>query len=374
MRMLLLFDSFKHSASAVQITAYVAEVLQQIIPTGKLASIPLADGGEGSLEAIELTQNYERIFAEVNDPLFRKVKTYYLTSQNVAYIETAKASGIQLLTKRERNCMNTSTYGTGELIKHALNSGIEKIVLFAGGSATNDAGIGAATALGFVFLDENGAELAPIGRNLSRIVEIISPEKTPKIKIEIATDVTNPLFGKTGAAYIYGKQKGANEKEIAALDRGLQHINTLLVAKGFANLQAIEGSGAAGGLPAMLLSYFNVEIIRGTDLIFSLLNIEEAILKADLIITGEGKTDRQTLNGKLVQSVCKLAEKHHKTTWLISGCIENNEEICNRLAISKSFSLIDSEEQAKESIENPEKFILGLSEKLKMALDDLDKF
>jgi len=240
MNLLIAPDSFKGTLSASQIIDIITNKLRKLKIPAKLIKNPLADGGEGSLEVIDQSSDFENIKIKVFNPFFKKINAYYLYNKEnrTAYIEMAKASGLILINKPD--VMNATTFGTGQLIKHAIENGAEKIILFIGGSATNDAGIGIANALGIKFFNKSGKELKPIGKNLTDI-HIIDDSKSIvkkyKTEILIAADVNNPFYGKNGASYIYAKQKGANPKEIIHLDKGLQNIAAIFNKQYYINVQ-----------------------------------------------------------------------------------------------------------------------------------------
>ena len=232
MKIVLAPDKYKGSITGLQFCDIIEPVLRKHLDA-EIIRLPLADGGDGTIEVIDYYLSGDMIKVKVKDPLFRPIEAAYLFSKRtkVAFIEMAEASGLKLLLPEDQNCMNTTTYGTGELIAHAMGQGAEHIILGIGGSATNDCGMGMASALGYQFLDHDGQQIQPIGRHLSKVksIDVTSVNTALKsVKFQIACDVKNPLYGPNGAAYIYAKQKGANAEAIAHLDKGLEHISKVI--------------------------------------------------------------------------------------------------------------------------------------------------
>ena len=317
-------DKFKGSLTAQEVCNIIENGILKILPTSQIIKIPLADGGEGSLDVIEKSIKFDRIYLEVNDPLFRPIKSYYGLFEHVAYIEMAKASGLQLLRSTEQNPMQTSSFGTGELIVDAINKGAKVINLFVGGSSTNDAGMGMASAFGYEFKDKNNNLIEPIGANLTKVIKIdnSSDISFEQIKFNVLTDVKNPLFGKNGAAFVFAKQKGADNDEIIELDKGLINFSKVISSKFGIDISHIPGGGAAGGISAGAVAFCKASINSGIETILDLLKVNVHIEQSELVITGEGKLDNQTLDGKVVSGVIKRC-RNHKTSFGIV-CGENN--------------------------------------------------
>ena len=265
MKILIATDKFKDSLTALEVCEGLKQGILHTFPTVEIEILPLADGGEGTLETLQTVWGGQFISCEVKDPLSRKINANYLwiEEKQTAIIEMARASGIELLKQNERNCLITSTYGTGELINNALEKGAIEIILTVGGSATNDAGIGMASALGYEFLDKFDCILEPIGKNLSEIFTIISKNIHPKLlqtKFTVATDVSNPFYGNEGAAYVFSPQKGADNQAVESLDLGLQNVNQLIKKDFNIDLQTISGSGAGGGIGGGAVAFLKAEI------------------------------------------------------------------------------------------------------------------
>lgn len=321
----------------------------------------MADGGEGTCEILTSMSGGKRIKTKTRDPLFREIETWYGLSPDckTAYIETASASGLQLLKFEERNPRLTSTIGTGDLIAHALQSGVKEIILGCGGSATNDGGIGLVSALGVSFLDSNGHELQPIGENLSRIHSINSSCLMKEIRVcrfTLLSDVDNPLTGPDGAAYTFAKQKGASADDIALLDLGLKHLAEVIESSGLGSSN-FPGAGAAGGLPVSAHIFLNAILKSGVEFIIKQANLDESIKHADLVITGEGKFDQQSLHGKVVSGIAEVCRKHQKTLWIVCGVNELSENQWKQLGIDKVMALASHGSSEKESMKNASQLI-----------------
>jgi len=354
LKILIAPDSFKGSISASTITEIIAnELLNSNLPI-EISKISLADGGEGSLAAIVNVCEFRTVKLHVFSPSFGRVDAIYLldNKNHTAYIELAEASGINKVND-DYGIMKGSTYGTGELIRHAVNNGARKIVLFVGGSATNDAGLGILEALGFRFFDSNGQKRAPLPFNMLNINAFddnYSILKGKNIEIIVATDVDNPFYGKNGAAYVYAPQKGAKPEQVKLLDAGLQHIAEIIQNNYNIDIQKVKGAGAAGGVGGGLYSFAGAKIVSGSDLIFDLLNIEMKIREADLILSGEGKIDAQTLNNKLLHNISRLVQKHHKKLWAVCGFAEDEQKMKEALKLDKIFCLASDKEDIPNAI------------------------
>ena len=365
MNILIAPDKFKGSLTAYEVCNAIRSGLTQADPNLNITSVPMADGGEGTCEL--LTQHFhgDTISVEITGPRFKRINAEYGISKdgNTAFIEMAKASGLQLLKPEDRNPLLTTTLGTGELIKDALNRGVKKILMGIGGSATNDGGIGMAQALGFEFYDSNNNPLKPIGENLVHLNSIRVDNIHPRIKeVEFAglCDVDNPLFGVKGAAYVYAAQKGADDNAIKLLDEGLRNFETV-IQKTFKISADFPGAGAGGGLPGGAKAFLNISIHRGMEYIIKATGLEEKIQKADLIITGEGKIDQQTLAGKVVMEIGRLGLKHHKKVVAIAGkCELRNLEI-QKIGIAEVISLMDYQVTEQEAITNAYRLIIEKS-------------
>jgi glycerate kinase len=319
MNVLIACDSFKDALDAERVCHAIAKGLRRAHPGIDVTEMPLSDGGEGVLDILRRALDLKDIALDVADPLGRPVTASYGLSADgkTALVEMATASGLQLLTQAERNPLLTSTVGTGQLLADARKRGATKALLCIGGSATNDGGIGMAAALGWQLLDANGKPVKPDGGNLQQIAKIIPPPQMPFEKVEVLCDVTNPLCGPTGASAIYGPQKGGTKESIAQLDAGLRHLAALVEQQlGRAGLAETPGAGAAGGLGFGGMAFLGATLKRGIEMVLDLVGFDAAAQKADLIITGEGHIDGQSLQGKLIQGVSGRAG----TTPVIALC------------------------------------------------------
>ncbi len=322
-KILIAPDKFKGTFTACEIANEIQKNILLFDTENQIKLMPLADGGEGTAEVLAQYSQAEKQICRIHDPYFRPIKSeYYFSPQSkTAYIESAKACGLALLQKSEYNPCETTSFGVGELIADAVKNGAEHIILTIGGTATSDAGIGMAAALGFQFSDAEGKPVKPAGKYLADIEYIINPTDNllEAVNFTVLCDVENTLFGSTGAAFVYAGQKGASYKQTIALDKGLRRFNTLVNRQFNYNFTDVKFSGAGGGLAAGASVFLNADLRHGTSYILNLSDIETEIRKADLIITGEGKLDRQTLSGKLVKGICDISKKYDKKTAIICG-------------------------------------------------------
>jgi glycerate 2-kinase len=331
-KILIAPDKFKGSLTAHEVCNAVGDALLEMDPSHEISKIPLADGGEGTFEILVSQSHGSVKQISVLDPLQRPVQAEYGLSKNgtVAFIEMAKASGLQLLEENERNPLHTSTIGTGQLILDALDEGATKIILGIGGSATNDAGIGMAHALGFRFLNNKNEILNPVGQSLSEIHSIDDSQvdvRLHQVNFTVLCDVNNPLYGEHGAAYVYGPQKGATSEDVQRLDQGLKHLADLVKQTHHVDLN-FPGAGAAGGMGAGAKLFLKATFRKGVDYISELTGLEEKIKTSDVVITGEGKVDEQTFSGKVVAHVLALANQYHKPVFILCGqCTLTTDEL-----------------------------------------------
>jgi len=336
-------DSFKGTLSAIEICNIINQEIEKVFPKCQVISTPIADGGEGTVESFIMSVNGEKVFTQVTGPYFEKIKSYYglIDNGKTAIVEMAAAAGLPLVSGRE-NPSKTTTYGVGELILHAVKSGVEKIIIGLGGSSTNDGGCGLAAALGVRFLNKKGEDFIPVGETLKEIDKIditnINKELTG-IKMSAMCDVTNPLYGPKGAAYIFGPQKGADQEMVEVLDENLKNYGDLLEKiPGKEKISTLPGAGAAGGLGAGLNGLLNVPLVSGIDMILETIHFDEIIESADLIITGEGKIDGQSLGGKAIFGVSKYAKSKNVPLCVITGdALDKELEDAYDLGISGIF-------------------------------------
>lgn len=321
-------DSFKGALSAAEAAEAMADGFRRGWPGVRCRLIPMADGGEGTVEVMAAATGARLITARVRDPLGRPVDATYARDDQsgLAVIEMAAASGLPLLHRSERNPLTTSTHGTGDLIRHALDGGARTLLLGIGGSATNDGGTGMAAALGARFLDRQGEPLAPGGGALRQLHRVDLAGLDPRlgsVRIQVACDVTNPLCGPTGASAIYGPQKGATPEQVGELDAGLAQLARVMAAQypETAGLEQQAGAGAAGGLGFGLMAFCGAGLRRGVELVAEAVHLEERLRGCMLVITGEGRLDAQTVNGKTPVGVAAVAQRLGIPTIAICGCL-----------------------------------------------------
>src|SRR4051794_1096243 len=317
MRVLVAPDSFKGSLSPLEVAEAVRDGWQRARPLDRFQLIPLADGGEGTLEAIKATGgDWIELPAHARDPLGRSMRATFLRRADEAVVELATASGLSLLAVDERDALTASTFGTGLVLAAAIGLGARRIVLGLGGSATTDGGAGLLTALGARFLDVRGEELQPVGAALARLATVDLSEVSPvlaEVSLTVASDVTNPLLGERGAAAIYGPQKGATARDVRALDANLAHYADLLESASGRAIRDVPGAGAAGGTTAGLLAiadrFGSFEIRAGVEVMMELSGFQAALGESDVVLTGEGRIDEQTPFGKTAFGVARRARE-----------------------------------------------------------------
>ncbi len=357
MKILVVPDKFKHTLTSEEVANIITLEINKKYPYFHIISFPAADGGEGTSEIIASTLNTDKITLNTFNPVFDRIHSsfYFSEKTKTAYIDLSASSGLQLLKKESRNPLYTSTYGTGELISRAVKKGAETIYLALGGSATNDAACGAAEAVGYKLYDYKGNEISNItGKDLIKISKIDNSSVKfdfNKIKVIALYDVNNPLYGNKGAAYVYAGQKGANKEEIKLLDTGLNHFAKIVQSQFGINVSNCEGCGAAGGFGAGSKVFFNAELKPGAETVLQLSRFYEIIKDVDLIITGEGKFDKQSFNGKLTGTIINKAEKNNIPVIVICGINDIKKTILEKYKKLKIFALYETfpgEKQAKK--------------------------
>jgi len=369
MNILICPDSFKGALNAISVSEAIKTGIVKTNKKHQIKCLPLADGGEGTLDILIENEKGSFITTTVKDPLSRAIEAAYGIIGETAVIEMARTAGLDLLKPEERNPMLTTTYGLGQFINHALDQGIRKFIIAIGGSATNDCGIGALSALGVKFLDKNGHLIENNGRGLADLEDINIEAIDKRIlqsKVQVLCDVNNPLYGKNGAAFVYAKQKGANEEMIEILDQNLRHFSKILKKTFNKDISEIPGAGAAGGLGAGLMIFLKGELVSGFSIISTILNLEKHIKTADLIITGEGKIDSQSINGKVAVEVSKIAKKYNKSVIGIVGTYEGNLSIFHDLGMTAIFSIIHEPIRLIKALEKKQtkKSLISLSEEV----------
>ncbi|EWH20743.1 glycerate kinase [Bacillus haynesii] len=345
MKIVIAPDSFKESMTSLEAARSIEKGFKAVLSDAEYVNIPVADGGEGTVQALVDATGGDIVYQTVTGPLGKPVKAAYglLGDGKTAVIEMAEASGLHLVPPGQRNPLLTTTRGTGELILDAAEKGVSTIIIGLGGSATNDGGAGMAAALGAKFLNRDGEEIENGGGALAEIAKIDVSGLNPKLKhiqFEAACDVDNPLTGPRGASAVFGPQKGANSEMTALLDQNLKHYAAAVKAELGCEIDSIPGAGAAGGLGAGLCAFLNAELKSGVDIVLDTLSFSERIKGADLVITGEGKIDGQTVSGKTPAGVAKRARSENIPVIAFAGSLGEGCELVYDIGISALFSIV----------------------------------
>lgn len=326
MKIVIAPDSYKESLSAIEVAEAIEAGFKQVFPEWQYVKCPVADGGEGSVEALVDASNGQHVNTMVSGPLGEPHQAFYGVSGDgtTAFIEMAAASGIELVPADKRNPLIATSYGTGQLISHALDRGIRHLILCIGGSATNDAGCGMMQALGVSFTDQDGNELAYGGAALESLAHIDTSGLDSRLRdclIEVACDVTNPLTGSNGASHVYGPQKGATPEMVARLDSALANFARVVENDLHKRVDGIRGAGAAGGMGAAFYAFLDAELRPGIEIMTHAVGLEALLDKADLVITGEGRLDSQSVNGKVPVGVAGIAKKNQLPVIAVVGAL-----------------------------------------------------
>ncbi|MGJ3433594.1 glycerate kinase [Serratia sp. Je.1.23.a] len=356
-------DSFKESLSALEVAEAIERGFRQIFPQVQYVKLPMADGGEGTVDSMVAATGGEIVTVAVTGPLGQPVQAFYglLGEGETAVIEMAAASGLHLAPKAQRDPRMTTSYGTGELIKAALDRGVKTIILGIGGSATNDGGAGMMQALGARLLDDNRQALPPGGAALAQLAYIDLSGVDPRLQqvcITAACDVDNPLCGANGASAVFGPQKGATPEMVTQLDAALRHYGTLLEQATGREVINAPGAGAAGGMGAALLGMLNARLRPGIEIVIETLQLEEALRDADLVITGEGRLDSQSIHGKTPIGVARVAKRFGLPVIGIAGSLSKDYQVVHQHGIDAAFSVLDR--------------VVSLEEALAEAADNLE--
>ena len=323
MKVLIAIDSFKGSLSSIEAGKITAAAIRDVDKNIDVKIFPLADGGEGTVDALTSGLNGQIIFTEVTGPLGNKIKSRYGIIKNTAVIEMADAAGITLVPAEKRNPLNTTTYGLGELIFKAIDDGCREFIIGIGGSATNDCGLGMLTALGVKFFDANGNDVGIFGRDLKNVSSVDMKNLLPilrECKFRIACDVNNPLYGENGCSYVYAPQKGATPEIVREMDSWIKNFAATIENQLGLIGAEMPGAGAAGGLGYAFKTFLNGKLEPGIDLVLDAVNIESELATADFVVTGEGRLDFQTAMGKAPIGVAKLAKKNNPAVKVIAVC------------------------------------------------------
>lgn len=336
MKIVVALDKFKGSLTAPKACEIVGNALLSVQPQWRVIQKPMADGGDGTAEVLHAALGGEWISLPVTGPLLKMPVTaryLWLAGQNLAVVEMASASGLALLRPEQRNPLQTTTFGTGELIRDAVARGARKILLGVGGSATVDGGVGAAMALGWQFLDAHRRPVSLGGGELEKVVRIVPPSDLRLPVIEVLGDVDNPLCGAHGAARVFGPQKGATTDMIERLEVGLRHLAELVKEQLGKDIADIHGGGAAGGLAAGAVAFMNARLVTGVETVMDSIGLDKELADADWVITGEGRFDEQSMRGKVVSGVTRLAAKHGVKVSVLAGDVKVSTEVCRREGI-----------------------------------------
>lgn len=361
MKIVIAPDSYKESLSATEVAQAIEKGFREIFPEAQFVSVPVADGGEGTVEAMIAATQGRAVTSTVTGPLGDTVEAQWGISGDgqTAFIEMAAASGLALVPPELRNPLITTSYGTGELILQALESGVKNIIIGIGGSATNDGGAGMVQALGAKLCDANGADIGFGGGSLMSLNNIDIRHLDARLQtcsIRVACDVTNPLTGTSGASFIFGPQKGATEAMIRELDHNLAHFADVIKKSLRVDVKEVPGAGAAGGMGAALMAFLGAELRSGIEIVTQALNLEEHIHDCTLVVTGEGRLDSQSIHGKVPVGVASVAKKYHKPVIGIAGSLTRDVGIVHQYGIDSVFSVLNRigslEEAFRDAAEN----------------------
>jgi len=362
MKIVLAPDSFKESLSALQVAESIERGFKQVLPNAEYVKVPMADGGEGTVQSLVDATGGRIIKKTVTGPLGEAAEAFFgiLGNEKTAVIEMAAASGLHLVPATKRNPLLTTTRGTGELIAAALDYNVNHIIIGIGGSATNDGGAGMARALGARFLNSDGLEIGEGGGALSDLAAIDLSRldsRLADVKIEVACDVDNPLIGPKGASAIYGPQKGATPVIVNQLDENLAHYAAIIEKDLGVKIADVPGAGAAGGLGGGLLAFMQAELSRGVDIVLEAAKLSDIIAGADLVITGEGKIDGQTIFGKTPIGVAKTAKKHGVPVIGIAGNVASDSDVVHEYGIDAIFSIVPGAVSLQEAFLHADEFV-----------------
>lgn len=356
MKFLFASDSFKGTLSSDQTIELLTKAAEEVFGSCETSGVPVADGGEGTTDAVVKARSGEIITVPVHGPLMEMEQGFYgRLSDTEAILEMAAASGLPMVPEEKRNPLNTTTYGTGELLKAALDAGYTEIAIAIGGSATNDGGMGFASALGIRFLDQEGNVLEGRGENLEKVAHIDMSGLDPAVQkahFTVMCDVTNPLCGPDGATYTFGKQKGGTPEILDRLEKGMQNYRDVIIREFGVNPDEIQGSGAAGGLGAALKVFLHAEMKSGIETVLDLIDFDARLEGVDLVVTGEGRTDWQSCFGKVMQGVGDRSAKHQVPVAALCGGLGPDYEKIYAHGICSIMTTVDGPMPLKEALDN----------------------
>lgn len=356
MKFLFASDSFKGTLSSDQTIELLTKAAEEVFGSCETSGVPVADGGEGTTDAVVKARSGEIITVPVHGPLMEMEQGFYgRLSDTEAILEMAAASGLPMVPEEKRNPLNTTTYGTGELLKAALDAGYTEIAIAIGGSATNDGGMGFASALGIRFLDQDGHVLEGRGEDLEKVAHIDMSGLDPAVQkahFTVMCDVTNPLCGPDGATYTFGKQKGGTPEILDRLEKGMQNYRDVIIREFGINPDEIQGSGAAGGLGTALKVFLHAEMKSGIETVLDLIDFDARLEGVDLVVTGEGRTDWQSCFGKVMQGVGDRSAKHQVPVAALCGGLGPDYEKIYAHGISSIMTTVDGPMPLKEALDN----------------------
>lgn len=356
MKFLFASDSFKGTLTSDQTIELLTKAAREVFGSCETSGVPVADGGEGTTDAVVKARNGEIITVPVHGPLMEMEQGFYgRLSDTEAILEMAAASGLPMVPEEKRNPLNTTTYGTGELLKAALDAGYTEIAIAIGGSATNDGGMGFASALGIRFLDQEGNVLEGRGEDLEKVAHIDMSGLDPAVQkahFTVMCDVTNPLCGPDGATYTFGKQKGGTPEILDRLEKGMQNYRDVIIREFGINPDEIQGSGAAGGLGTALKVFLHAEMKSGIETVLDLIDFDARLEGVDLVVTGEGRTDWQSCFGKVMQGVGDRSAKHQVPVAALCGGLGPDYEKIYAHGISSIMTTVDGPMPLKEALDN----------------------
>lgn len=357
MKIVIAPDSFKESLSSIEVADAIAVGIRQVFPEAELIKLPVADGGEGTVDAMVVGTHGRNVNCRVTGPMGTSIDAFWglLGDGTTAVIEVAAAVGLDKVPVNERNPLKASSYGVGELITDALNAGVKQFIIGLGGSATNDGGAGMLQALGARLLNQEGLEIKPGVEELAALDIIdLSPldNRLNQVDFKVACDVDNPLLGPNGATYIYGPQKGADEHMLQRLERCLSHYARIMQKTFKHDIASIPGSGAAGGLGAALLGGVNAQLTSGVDIVLDTIQLSTYLQQADVVITGEGQIDGQTIHGKTPVGVAKLAKQYDCKVIALAGSLGENYQAVYQHGIDAVFSVVPGVTDLADALKN----------------------
>ncbi len=375
-KIILAPDSFKGSLTAIEVCEILDQVIHKQFPKCEIVQMPLSDGGEGFVDCLLAAVGGERILVRVNGPMGKAIEAAYgVLPDGCAVIEMAAASGLTLVNRDERNPLQATTLGTGQLIRHALDQGCRELVIGLGGSATTDGGAGAASALGIRYLTQEGREILS-GSNLAQLDHIDISRMDGRLAestIIFACDVTNPLYGPNGAACVFGPQKGANPEQVQSLDKGLEKLRSVVLQQTGIDVQSLHGSGAAGGLTVPFVAFCGAQIGSGLDFMLDVAGFDSALIGADLVVTGEGRTDGQSAMGKVLSGVGARAKRREVPVLAISGSLDKGYEQLYAGGITSMFAALQAPQALEDAMAHARENLTRAAENIFRLMRSIDR-